>query len=257
LPLGLEENATEPDGAVTRRDISYASPYDGGRVPAYLYEPAHADDPRVGLIVMPGLHGTRDMTQADGFRYASRGAFVITITPSDVRPQHQALFRYDAGDREEIVQTTIDLRRAIDVLLATGRVDPDRIGYIGFSHGAALGGILCGVDTRLDACALQSGGGLDFLARQVPGSMSAASRDAYLALMDTVDQINYIGHVAPASLLLQNGENDHLWTRDELDHWHDVASEPKQVLWYDAGHELNLVAADDLDAFLGMQLSLH
>jgi hypothetical protein len=60
----------------------------------------------------------------------------------------------------------------------------------------------------------------------------------------------------PATVLPHNGRNDILRTRAELDRWHDTASQPKLVLWYDASHELNLVAADDLDAVLSALLDV-
>jgi surfactin synthase thioesterase subunit len=103
---------------------------------------------------------------------------------------------------------------------------------------------------------LQSGGGLDFLVREVPSSMGDADRAAYLELMASVDQIHYISHAAPARLLLQNGTQDTFWTRAELDKWHESASKPKTVRWYDAEHTLNSEANRDKLEFLVTEISL-
>src|SRR6266545_3997542 len=53
-PLDTQEAGTALLGGVTRHDISYASPYDGSRVPAYLFEPAESSSPEQlpGLILM-------------------------------------------------------------------------------------------------------------------------------------------------------------------------------------------------------------
>ena len=45
-------------------------------------------------------------------------------------------------------QTVVDLRRAYDVLLERGDVDPERLGFVGHSWGASLGVVLAAVDER-------------------------------------------------------------------------------------------------------------
>jgi cephalosporin-C deacetylase-like acetyl esterase len=58
--------------------------------------------------------------------------------------------RFDERDRREQIQLIVDLRRAVDLLVARDDVDPDRIGYLGVSYGGAMGGLLAGVEDRVD-----------------------------------------------------------------------------------------------------------
>jgi len=55
------------------------------------------------------------------------------------------------------VQTVIDLRRAVDVVLSRPGVDPKRIGFVGHSFGATWGGVLAGVEKRIKAYVLMAG----------------------------------------------------------------------------------------------------
>jgi hypothetical protein len=93
--------------------------------------------------------------------YARAGAVsLIPDYPWD-RPQpwHKTPDHFDKPelDREIEIQAVVDLRRAIDLLLARPDVDPKRLAYIGHSYGAQWGSILSAVDKRMKTSILMAG----------------------------------------------------------------------------------------------------
>src|SRR5262249_57506003 len=74
--------------------------------------------------------------------------------------------------------------------------------------------------------------------------------DAYLNLMTSIDADGYIGHAAPAAILFQSGRYDENVTRERATQYHQAASEPKEVKWYNAGHSLNDEPRPDPPQFL-------
>ena len=63
---------------------SAASPK-GGRVPAYLYEPA-AEGPHAGILLMHGMPGSRDDMERFAAGYVEAGAVVLAISAPWARP---------------------------------------------------------------------------------------------------------------------------------------------------------------------------
>ena len=53
-----------------------------------------------------------------------------------------------------------------------------------------------------------------------------------------LDAIRYVGH-ARAPLLFQFANYERYFDRASMEKYFQAASEPKQVSWYDTGHELN------------------
>ncbi len=58
-----------------------------------------------------------------------------------------------------MIDQTIDLRRAIDVLLMQPGIDNERIAFVGHDYGAMFGSIMAGIDKRVKACVLVTGMG--------------------------------------------------------------------------------------------------
>jgi poly(3-hydroxybutyrate) depolymerase len=153
--------------------------------------------------------------------------------------------------RDIHIQTIIDLRRAVDVLVARPDVDAERIGFAGVSYGAILGGVLAGVDHRIGAFLLVSG-----YPRFIETLPLDLRQEAYAQAMDPVDPIHYIGHAAPSTLFFQFGRFDSTMLPMAPLEYFDAASEPKEVRWYDAGHGLNSQAYYDRGEWLATQLGL-
>jgi uncharacterized protein len=67
--------------------------------------------------------------------------------------------------------------------------------------------------------------------------------------------VHYVGHAAPAALLLQNALRDATFTEQDANDLYQAASDPKVIRWYDADHNLNDQARRDRDEWLLQQLA--
>ena len=144
-------------------DISYASPR-GGRVPGYLVVPA-GPGPFAGIIFMHGAGGSRAGVLSQAIMYARTGAVSLAIdapmSGGRAIPGEQFLdYRKPERTRDAFIQTVVDLRRGVDLLLSRPDVDPKRLAYVGGSFGAFVGGVLSGVEKRIRAYALRFGAGI-------------------------------------------------------------------------------------------------
>jgi dienelactone hydrolase len=186
----------------------------------------------------------------------ARGAVAITVDqPSDPGPNPApdaltALRR----ERDRTAQGVVDFRRAVDVLASLPQVDEERIGFVGFSAGARVGAILAGVERRIDAFVLMSGGARPI--REYVAPLQPGLRAQGIDLLDAVDPLRHIARARPAALLFQNGRRDELIPRNALETLAAAASEPKDVRWYDAGHGLVPAAYTDHLDWLDRELRI-
>lgn len=246
LPLGTREVARRTEDDLTFVDIVYDSP-EGGQVPATLIEPSGAG-PFAGVVIQHGLPSRRQDQLWLGKLYANLGAVVILIDAPFARPENRDRrpLTLTEQDRLDQIQLIVDLRRAVDLLVARDDVDPARLAYVGVSYGGALGGLLAGVEDRLQAYVLVKGdGGLvqHLMAspgggRRVLDAMPEKERTEWIDAMWPVESIHYVGHAHPAALLFQNGTRDRLVTPDAAQTYQSAGSEPKTVEWYESGHTL-------------------
>jgi len=264
-PLDVKVVSTEKKGTVTVQEITYASPK-GGRVPATLMVP-DGPGPFAGVLLMHGMPGTRAGTLPEAEALAKRGAVTLSIDAPFSRSAEandpRRAVRFTEQDRDQQVQLIIDWRRGVDLLLSRKNVDPKRLAYVGRSYGGAMGGLLAGVEKRIKAYALVVGdGGLvsHFTgANDGPGPLSRISTDArkrWLAAMEPVEPIRFVGRAAPAQLLFQNGRRDQLVPPADGEVYQKAGSQPKTVKWYDAGHSLNEQATRDRHLWLAEQIGI-
>jgi dienelactone hydrolase len=258
-PLSLERAESVKTSGILREDISYASPR-GGRAAAYLLRPA-TEGPHPGLILMHGSGGNRSDMLSEGSDYARLGVLVLLAEAPWARRDGEWI-DFTERDRDEQIQLIVDLRRAVDVLIEVG-ADPERIGYLGYSYGAAMGGLLAGVEPRIRAFVLDVGdGGLvsHFTGpddRGVPPGVSEAAWEAWLEVMEPIEPIYFIGHAAPGSVLMQSGRFDELVPAADAERWHETAGATQEVIWYDTGHELSTQAWCDGADWLRQHLAFE
>src|SRR6185503_7279232 len=157
-PLDVKEVTVINRNAVSIHDITYASPK-GGRITAYLVVPVRRGR-FAGVVFGHWGYGTRTEFLPEAMLYAQAGVVSLLVDDLNVRP---APWRRNAPGsdpeavRQNFIQSTVDLRRGIDVLLARADVDPNRLAYVGHSSGAHWGAILSAVDKRLKAVVLMAG----------------------------------------------------------------------------------------------------
>jgi uncharacterized protein len=266
-PLAMAtQQSREEAGGITVESITYASPK-GGEVPALLVLPS-GRGPHPGVIVQHGMPDTKEGMLSTGIDLARTGAVAILIDAPFNRAQQGRVrsdpLTFTPKDRDEQIQLIVDLRRAIDVLVARPDVDRARLAYVGVSYGAAMGGLLAGVEDRLRAYVLAVGdGGLvshftgpDDANRPEVQSFPAEQRERWLAAMRPIEPINFVGKAAPAALLFQAGRQDELIPEQDTRRYYQAASQPKELRWYDAGHFLNCAASNDMMAWLARHIRI-
>jgi dienelactone hydrolase len=250
-PLDIQDKIVEQTPDAVIHDITYASPK-GGRVPAYLITPQNSQGRFAAVLFGHYGLGTRSEFIPEAKFYAKAG--VVSLIPDypwdRPEPWRRSVDHFDKPelDRETYIQTVIDLRRGMDLLLARGDVDPKRIAYIGHSYGAQWGSILSAIDQRMKTSVLMAGvaetadvlllnqdpGLVELRKNQPPGQL-----EKYILVNQELDAIHFVGHAAPVALLLQFANYEHYFDKTSMQHYIDAASEPKKVMWYDTGHELN------------------
>jgi uncharacterized protein len=256
-PLDVRDTNRWKDDDVSVRQITYASPK-GGRVPALVLEPT-GSGPFAGLIVQHGLPGFSTDMAGVGAQFARLGAVVVLIDAPFARRSGQPV-RFDERDRGEQIQLIVDLRRAVDLLVARDDVDPERIGYLGVSYGGAMGGLLAGVEHRIGAFVLRVGdGGLveHFRSADSGGALpplSADRRERWVAAMSPIEPLRYVRR-STSALLFQSGRQDDVVPPPDARRYQAAAPEPKEVQWYDAGHFLPPEADCDAAAWLADEIA--
>lgn len=257
-PLNFQKTFESMISGVEVSTISYSSP-GGGVVTGLMWDPVTRSSLRPAIVLMHGhVAKARDMTVMAQI-YAQYGAVVIAIdAPFARRGGAMTLLPVDAVEQVQVIK---DLQRAVDVLRSRPNVAHDRIAFMGASWGGATGALFVGIERRLKAAALVVGHpGQVSHATGVGGfknisSRSCAARVAWIRAMTPTEPIRFVGF-ANVPLLLQNGTFDEFIPAYEAAELHAAAPQPKTVLWYSAGHNLNQQAVLDRHAWLVQQIGL-
>ncbi len=234
-PLGLRTEASAaPAGHPALRSLVFEYTSRGDRVAARLLLPPEGDGPHPVVLVQHGAGGAKDASYLDAVAgpWAARGAAVASLD----LPLHGG--RADAKLRtlletglqgrlqtphvtllaEEFTrQAVADLRRAIDALDSLPMVDATRVAFAGFSLGAMVGAIFCGLDPR-------------------PGAVVLALAGAGLG-PESLDPAHYVGGIAPRPVLCVNAEQDQTIQRASAEALFRAAGEPRQQLWVPGSHD--------------------
>ncbi|MCC6728551.1 MAG: acetylxylan esterase [Chthonomonadales bacterium] len=225
--------------------VAFDSAHDQ-RVPAIVAIPSKVRPPYPAVVLLAGSGGHKD---TDYIRIASDMLCTLGIATISIDAQYHGArarkgrtgdihFVNSVTNRDAWVQTVIDLRRAIDYLLARGDVDRERIGFLGFSQGAMIGGTLLGVEPRVAvACLAVPGAGLEEWAKHMK---LPAGGDAHTMVVSAaiVDPIHFVGRFAPRPLLVLAARRDGLIPRSATEALLAAAGASTQVVWYNSGHIL-------------------
>ena len=179
-PLAVKRQETKPFGGGRLLRFSYASA-NGQRVPALLFLPPGATRTRPApcLVALHGLGGSKEF-MAGFAQYALPLGYAVLAIDEYGQGERPGLRLLRSGVDVPVLtsgirQTVIDVRRGLDYLDTRPDIAPRRIGLIGLSLGAIIGTVSAGVDPRIQAAVLVSGGGDWGLILQ-----SLAERNAYI-----------------------------------------------------------------------------
>ena len=252
-PLDCREGAADRRGQAIVHDLSYASPT-LGRVPAYLVEPRQRS--RCPAIIF--LHwgqGDRSTFLSEALAYAEAGVESLLIDESYFRHFPMPNQMLPQGARAYVVQCVTDLRRGVDLLLSRGEVDGERVGYVGHSLGASVGGQFAGVEKRVIGHALMAGYAdmSQHLAKMSHHYFQTPTED-FLRVVSPLDGRHFVGNAPPSSIMLQFARRDEAITEADAALYFNSARDPKEIRWYDTTHEFNAAALNDRAAWLSEKL---
>src|SRR5262249_28068863 len=154
VALDIQENSKEIIEGIDVHDLSFASPK-GGRVTSYLIVPP-GRGPFAAILYVHWGQGNRTEFLSEAVAMAKYKVISLLIDGPFARldADPDANLLHPEKEREQWIKGVVEMRRAIDVLLARNDVDPKRIGYVGHSYGATFGGVLAGVEKRIKAYVL-------------------------------------------------------------------------------------------------------
>jgi dienelactone hydrolase len=263
-PLDVVEIGQQRRGGAVVHDISYASPK-GGRVPAYLVVP-EKPGPHAAVIWghwywenSPVRNRAEFLDEAVALAPAG---VVSLLTDGPIARLGHVTSREPLDERQpaELLQQIVDMRRGADLLLARKDVDPRRLGYVGHSYNAVVGGFLRGVDRRFHAFVLMAGALSSEQDLRGPEYQRYRERvgpekfDAFFAKYAWLDPGRFLSRAAAAAVLLQFATQETFLTPERARGYAAIVREPKRLVFYDAPHALDAAARRDRLAFLAREL---
>ena len=183
----------------TVEKITFAAAYNNERMQVYLYLPKNAKPPFQPILFFPGsgdIFSRKFDVDAAMFRLdfilKSGRALVIPVYKG-THERHDEL-KSDLQDetvfyKDHVIMWRKDIGRTIDYLETRKDIQADKVGYLGWSWGGFMGGIMPAVEKRIKAVVLNVGG-----------------MEMHKALPEA-DQINFIPRINQPVLML-NGKHD-------------------------------------------------
>jgi len=228
----IEDRDDTPDDWVIER-ISFNAAYGNERVIAYLYLPKNGKPPFQTLVYFPGIHAIWEEKLTDSRFTKSLIDYLLKNGRAVVYPVYKGTFERNNGltvrmsnvnqshkFTEWLIAWTKDFSRSIDYLETRNDIDTTKLGFIGWSWGGEMGGIIPAVENRLKLNILIVGG---FAGRAYPEA----------------DPINYLPRIKSPVLML-NGKYDP-WRPYEtnLKPFYELLGTPeseKRLCLYETGH---------------------
>jgi dienelactone hydrolase len=248
-PLAVKIGEAHTLGNVKFQRFSYLST-NTQRIPALLFLPpgASAAHHVPCVVLLHGLGGSKEMMSGLGLFLATKGYASLAIDEygQGERP-HPIASRTQTQAKElatTVQQTAVDVRRGLDYLGTRPEIDSKRIGLTGISLGAIIGTVAAGVDTRIKATALISGGGdwgliLKTLAARnavVGGRKTALFKNIDWAKLSVFlapeDPLTFAPQIAPRPLLMLGGRKDTTIVPQAQQELFDAAQPPRAIVWY-------------------------
>lgn len=255
-PFDLRELSAEQRGDALVRDLTFVGVKDP--IKAYLVAPAAGTGPHAAILYVHwlGEPATTNRTEflAEAVALAGRGVVSLLVNTMWAEPKWYGK-RIPEEDYARSVQQVIELRRAMDLLLAQPGIDPQRVAFVGHDFGAMYGMIASGLDRRAVTYVFMAGVPhfIDwFLFARKPKDL-----ESYRQQIAPIDPVNFVPRLASASVFFQFANKDEYVSAAQAAEFYAAALPRKQMATYDAGHALHTAeAAADRVAWLVRELGL-
>jgi dienelactone hydrolase len=259
MPLRMRQIGERVTDGLVQRLFTYDSPFGYRRI-AELVRP-EGDVSCAAILYVhwyepESPHSNRTQFVDEAREMAKRGTVCLLIETmwSDIDWFHK---RTQDDDYENSIRQTIELRQAMDILLAQPGVDTKRFAYVGHDFGGMYGVLAGGIDPR-PTCYVVMASTPRFADWYLYyPKLEGEAREAFIARMRELDPIEHVARLAPAPIFFQFAHEDFHVPQERASAFFAAAREPKQIGWYDGGHELDEVARRDRMAWLSEQLGLR
>lgn len=165
--------------------------------------------------------------------------------------------RTQEDDPQNSVQQVVDVRRAMDFLLAQPEIDPARFALVGHDFGGMYGVLAGGLDRRPTHYVIMAATPRFSDWYLYAPKLEGEPREAFIRQMAETDPITHVGNLSPAPILFQFATDDFHVPRERAEELFAAAGQPKELRWYEAGHGLNEAAARERMEWLIKALSLN
>jgi dienelactone hydrolase len=254
-PFNIQTVNIEQRDTITISDITFQAGEKS--VSAYLVTPP-GEGKFAGILWLHWLgeeKSNRTQYLDEAVALAKDGAVSLLIDCMWSQP-HWYEHRVPDEDYANSIQQVIEIRRAMDLLLAQPNVDGERIGFVGHDYGGMYGTLATGLDPKAKASVFiavtPSFYDWAFFANQPQNRVDYIRQNAVL------EPMIYLPHIKNGEFLFQFAENDiYIGTMKRAEFYHN-APEPKTLLKYPtADHSMNLSeVAKDRDDWLRTTLGL-
>ncbi len=261
VPLQVTQKSQTVANGVRSRLVTFASA-NGRTLRAEIVSPFVASKPHAGVLFVHWL-GDRKSTnhtefEPDAFALAKKGATSVLLDAQWSEQQYGKRewfmqVRTTDTDYAQSIAQVIDLRRALDLLVAQPGIDPHRIAYVGHDFGAMYGALLSGVDPRPRWYLLMAGNpsfSQWFLLGKKPADV-----DAYTAQMAPLDPLPYLARSHAQAYMFQFAQKDFYITPENETAFFSAAPSPRSMWVYKIDHSLATpLALQDRLTWLGARI---
>ena len=250
-PLNAKVEASFQNEFWTSEKITFDATYNNERMEAYVYLPKNGKKPYQTIIFFPGsgdIHSNKFDPEINiayiDFILKSGRALVYPIFKGTLDRKDN--LKSDLQDstvfyKDHVIMWRKDFSRTLDYLETRNDIQHDKIGYLGYSWGGFMGGILPAIEKRIKVVVLNVGG------------------MAMEKSLPEVDQINFLPRIKQP-LLMQNGMHDMFFpvetSQKPMFELLGTAKENKKIIIYPTGHlvpriEFMKETLDWYDLYLG------
>lgn len=230
-PLNENTQTTLDRENWTIEKIIFNAGYNDERMELYVYLPKNAAPPYQPVLFFPGSQALFTKNYNPDF-VESRIDFILKSGRALVIPIYKGTYERHDDIKSDLPEATVfykdhvimwrkDIGRTLDYLETRKDMQMDKVGYVGWSWGGFIGGIMPAIEKRIKAIVLNVGG----------MCMTPA--------LPEVDQINFLPRVTQPVLML-NGKHDMYFpvetSQKPMFNFLGTPAKDKKMILYEVGH---------------------
>jgi len=214
--------------------VTYDAGYGNERMQAWVYKPKDVDPPYQTIIYFPGsslnlskkIDPDKINKTAGGIDFILKSGRVLVYPVYKGTHERHGELNLDLQVetvlyKDHVVMWGKEFSRTIDYLESRSDIQSDKIGYLGWSWGGFMGGIIPAIEKRVKAIVLNVGG------------------MAMTRALPEVDQLNYIPRVTQPILMLNGKYDMYIPVETSQKPMYDLLGTPtrdKKLIIYESGH---------------------